>query len=121
MKNIIMIDTKPYNTGSHYQTLMKITLIIVLFMATLQLHLTAQSFEYTKPSWWIGAAAGANLNFNRGSTQELNAEFTSPVAFHNGFGAGLFLAPLVEYQAPGSMFGFGFQAGYDSRKANSIR
>ncbi|MFZ1514099.1 MAG: OmpA family protein [Saprospiraceae bacterium] len=116
MKNNIFKDSKQFKFRSYYQNLLKSIVMIALFMTAMQFQLTAQTFEYTKPSWWIGASAGANLNFNRGSTQELNAEFTSPVAFHNGFGAGLFLAPLVEYQAPGSMFGFGFQAGYDSRK-----
>jgi hypothetical protein len=43
-------------------------------------------------------AGGANFNFYRGSTQQLNASFTSPKTFHDGFGAGLFIAPLLEYR-----------------------
>jgi hypothetical protein len=38
-----------------------------------------------KPSWYFGVAGGANFNFYRGSTQQMNASFTSPKRF-NGFG-----------------------------------
>jgi predicted porin len=41
--------------------------------------------KYSKPSWF-GVAGGANFNFYRGSTQQMNASFTSPKTFHNGFG-----------------------------------
>jgi outer membrane protein OmpA-like peptidoglycan-associated protein len=74
------------------------------------------TIKYSNPSWWFGAAAGANFNFYRGSTQELNSTFSVPAVFHNGFGIGLFAAPLVEYYRPGTMLGFMLQAGYDSRK-----
>jgi hypothetical protein len=30
-------------------------------------------------------AGGANFNFYRGSTQQMNASFTSPKTFHDGF------------------------------------
>lgn len=76
----------------------------------------AQEVQYSNPSWWFGAAAGANFNFYRGSTQVLNESFTPPTAFHDGFGAGLYLAPLLEYHRPDSYLGFMFQAGYDSRR-----
>jgi outer membrane protein OmpA-like peptidoglycan-associated protein len=92
------------------------------FILTVSLCLTtltsvqAQDVQYSNPSWWFGAAAGANFNFYRGSTQNLNQNFTPPTAFHDGFGAGLYLAPLLEYHRPNSYWGFMFQAGYDSRK-----
>jgi len=76
----------------------------------------AQTVKYTKPSWFFGVAGGANFNFYRGSTQQMNASFTSPVAFHDGFGAGLFIAPLLEYRPADSRWGVMLQAGYDSRK-----
>lgn len=76
----------------------------------------AQEEQYSKHNWMFGLAAGANFNFYRGSTQQLNADFTPPTAFHNGEGAGLFLAPSIEYHNPTSRFGFQLQAGYDSRK-----
>jgi len=74
------------------------------------------TIKYSNPSWWFGAAAGANFNFYRGSTQQLNSTFMVPAVFHNGNGIGLFAAPLVEFHKPGKMLGFMLQAGYDSRK-----
>jgi hypothetical protein len=41
--------------------------------------------KYSKPSWYFGVAGGANFNFYRGSTQQMNASFTSPKT-HNGLG-----------------------------------
>ncbi|MBG6111590.1 outer membrane protein OmpA-like peptidoglycan-associated protein/opacity protein-like surface antigen [Flavobacterium sp. CG_23.5] len=76
----------------------------------------AQAIKYTKPSWFFGVAGGANFNFYRGSTQQMNADFKSPVAFHDGFGTGLYIAPLLEFHRPESRWGFMLQAGYDSRK-----
>lgn len=75
-----------------------------------------QAIKYAKPSWYFGVAGGANFNFYRGSTQQMNASFTSPVAFHDGFGAGLFIAPLLEYRPADSRWGVMLQAGYDNRK-----
>ena len=78
----------------------------------------AQAIKYTKPSWFFGVAGGANFNFYRGSTQQMNADFKSPVAFHDGFGTGLYIAPLLEFHRPESRWGFMLQAGYDSRKGS---
>ncbi|MDI1304517.1 MAG: outer membrane beta-barrel protein [bacterium] len=77
-----------------------------------------QVIKYTKPSWYFGVAGGANFNFYRGSTQQLNAGFTSPTAFHNGNGVGLFIAPLLEYRPADSRWGVMLQAGYDNRKGS---
>lgn len=74
-----------------------------------------QEVKFTQPSWWFGAAAGANFNFFRGSTQELNAAYTVPTTFHDGNGIGLYLAPLLEFHRPDSRWGFMFQAGFDGR------
>jgi len=74
--------------------------------------------KYTKPSWWFGAAAGANINFYDGSTYKLNSDFTPPATFHKGMGVGLYLAPLIEYHRPESRWGFMLQAGYDSRRGS---
>jgi hypothetical protein len=71
----------------------------------------------TKPSWYFGVAGGANFNFYRGSTQQMNASFTSPKTFHDGFGR-LFIAPLLEYRPADSRWGVMLQAGYDSRKGD---
>jgi outer membrane protein OmpA-like peptidoglycan-associated protein len=69
-----------------------------------------------QPVWWFGAAAAGNLNFYWGTTQQLNDEFSTPAAFHKGIGAGLYLAPLIEYR-PGPMWGGILQIGYDDRRA----
>lgn len=97
----------------------QIKLLIFGFATLLSLSfIKAQTLDsnYSRPSWYIGLAGGANLNFYEGSTQELNADFTTPTAFHQGKGAGLFLAPLVEYRNPNNRFGLILQAGYDNRK-----
>jgi outer membrane protein OmpA-like peptidoglycan-associated protein len=94
-------------------------LLIIGFAAILSLsflNAQTQDSNYSKPSWYFGIAGGANFNFYEGSTQELNADFTSPTAFRQGKGAGLFLAPMVEYSNPNNRFGLILQAGYDNRK-----
>lgn len=75
-----------------------------------------QELKYAKPSWFFGVAGGANFNFYRGSTNQLNASFTPPATFHDGDGVGLFVAPLLEYRPANSKWGVMLQAGYDSRK-----
>lgn len=69
------------------------------------------------PVWWFGGAAAANLNFYWGTTQQLNDGFATPTAFHKGFGAGLYLAPLLEYR-PDPMWGGILQIGYDDRRGS---
>ena len=39
-----------------------------------------QPAKYTLPSWWFGAAAGANFNYYRGTTQQLTTDFIVPTA-----------------------------------------
>jgi outer membrane protein OmpA-like peptidoglycan-associated protein len=101
---------------SHYNLLIRSLILSALILTGIQATLQAQEVQYTKPSWWIGAAAGANINFYRGSTQELNSDITVPTTFHNGSGVGLYVAPLIEYRPADSRFGIMLQAGYDSRK-----
>jgi outer membrane protein OmpA-like peptidoglycan-associated protein len=100
----------------HYSLIIKSFFISAFILTGIQSSLQAQEAQYTKPSWWFGAAAGANFNFFHGSTQQLNADLTVPTAFHDGNGIGLYLAPLVEFHRPDSRLGFMFQAGYDSRR-----
>jgi outer membrane protein OmpA-like peptidoglycan-associated protein len=105
------------------EKLIKSLVVGTLIFTNLSNTLQAQEPAYTRPSWWFGAAAGANFNFYRGSTQKLNEDLTVPTAFHSGNGVGLYLAPLVEYHKPLSMWGAMFQAGYDGRsgKFNEIK
>lgn len=97
--------------------------LFLLTFAWLSIETPVQAQEtptvtYTKPSWFFGVAGGANFNFYRGSTRQLNAAFTPPVTFHDGDGTGLFVAPLLEFHRPDSRWGFMLQAGYDSRKGS---
>ena len=64
-------------------------------MTFIQNPLQAQD-QYTTPSLWIGAAAGVNMNFYSGTTQQLNSDLMVPKAFHDGNGVGLYAAPLIE-------------------------
>ncbi|MEB2774541.1 OmpA family protein [Algoriphagus sp. D3-2-R+10] len=82
-----------------------------------QFTLQAQEVQYSRPAWKFGAAAGANLNFNQGLTQQLNSSLTVPAGFNHGNGVGLFLGPVIEYHRPGSRFGMMLQGGFDSRKS----
>ncbi len=107
--------------GSHkvwfsYSLTIKSFLISAFIMAGVYMPLGAQEAQFTRPSWWFGAAAGANFNFYEGSTMELNSELTVPTVFHKGNGIGLYIAPLVEYYKPDTRLGLMLQAGYDSRK-----
>ncbi len=96
---------------------LKSIILIALVWFNIQTPVQAQEIKYTKPSWWFGVAGGANFNFYRGSTNQLNADLTPPVTFHDGKGVGLFIAPLMEFHRPDSRWGFMLQAGYDNRKA----
>jgi outer membrane protein OmpA-like peptidoglycan-associated protein len=103
---------------SPYSLPIKSLILSTLILTGIQATLQAQVDQFTKPSWWFGAAAGANFNFYRGTTQQLNSDLTVPVAFHHGNGVGLYLAPLVEFHRPDSRWGAMLQAGYDSRKGS---
>jgi outer membrane protein OmpA-like peptidoglycan-associated protein len=97
---------------------LKSLLLLTLLWLTIQTPIQGQEINYTKPSWYFGVAAATNYSFYRGSTHQLNSNLTPPVTFHNGEGAGLYLAPVIEYYKPNTRLGFMFQAGYDSRKGS---
>nr|MBA3705808.1 flagellar motor protein MotB [Bacteroidota bacterium] len=101
---------------SPYNKIIKNIFFSTIILTGVQSSLQAQKVEYTKPSLWVGAAGGANFNFYRGSTQHLNSDLTVPTAFHDGFGVGLYAAPLLEFHRPDSRWGVMLQAGYDNRK-----
>jgi hypothetical protein len=96
----------------------KSSVLIVLIIFCIQRPLQAQRFHESKHSWWFGIAAAANLNFYRGSTQELNSSIIAPVAFHNGIGGGLNLASMAEFHIPFSSLGIMLQSGYDNRSSS---
>ena len=99
-----------------YSLIIRSLIFSALILTGIHAPLQAQEAQYTKPSWWFGVAGGANFNFYRGTTQELNADLTVPAALHHGNGVGLYLAPLVEFHRPDSRLGVMLQAGYDNRK-----
>lgn len=98
-----------------YIYILKRAVLFVLIATGLQTPLVAQTPTYTQPSWWFGAAAGANFNFYTGSAQNLNSNLTVPKSFQDGKGIGLFVAPLIEFHRPTSNWGVMLQVGYDNR------
>lgn len=101
-----------------YALSVKSVLLCGLLLLGIQSHVQAQtdSIQYTQPSWFFGVAAGGNINFYRGSTQNLTDGLSVPTTFHDGSGVGLFVAPLIEYRPENSRWGIMLQAGYDSRR-----
>src|ERR1035438_6155650 len=94
---------------------LKSVILSTLILTGINSSIMSQVTLDTKHSWWFGTAVGVNIDFYRGSTQELNSVLISPVAFHNGIGEGLYFAPLAEFHSPGSRLGIMLQAGYDGR------
>ncbi len=120
MKSIIKYKCLPVISRYFHHVTFKIASLSIVMCAMIMSFspLQAQAVQYTQPSWWFGVAGGANLNFYRGSTQQLNDSFTAPVAFDEGNGVSLYLAPLMEYHAPGTGLGFMLQLGYDGRSSS---
>lgn len=115
MQNKIQAIKKIHSSAYALRMIQKAVVLSALLLVAFQADLRAQETNFTKPSWWFGAAAGANFNFYTGSTQQLNYDFRAPLAFHEGKSAALYIAPLVEYHNPASIWGVGLQVGYDSR------
>lgn len=119
LKTIFKIGSR--KMWSTYNLTIKSLIISTFLLTGIHSTLLAQDVkevQFTRPSWWFGAAAGANFNFYRGSTQELNSELNVPATFHDGFGTGLYIAPMVEYHRPDTRLGIMLQAGYDNRKGS---
>ncbi len=115
MKNQLNTLMRPHISWSSNSIITHLFLLlcIVLGVSTAAI---AQNSQYERPSWRFGMAAGANFNFYQGTTQQLNGNQMAPQAFGHGDGVGLFLAPVIEFHRPGSVFGFMLQAGLDSRR-----
>jgi outer membrane protein OmpA-like peptidoglycan-associated protein len=118
MKTLAIINKGSRVAWSPYGLAIKSLIGGALILTGLQSTLQAQEVQFSKPSWYFGVAGGANVNFLRGTTQELNSELTVPAAFHDGNGVGLYVAPLIEYHRPDTRLGLMLQVGYDSRKGS---
>ncbi|MBK8450075.1 MAG: outer membrane beta-barrel protein [Saprospiraceae bacterium] len=118
MKSKIYFSKNVHLIGTLKHRVLNSVFLLFILIAGISVSSVAQEAQYTRPSWWFGAAAGANFNFYQGSTQKLNADFSAPVAFHEGNSVSLFAAPTIEFYMPGSGLGFMLQAGYDSRKGS---
>ena len=70
----------PRMAWSPYSLTLRNLIFSALILTGIQAPLQAQEAQYTKPTWWIGGAVGANFNFYRGTTQELNTDLTIPAA-----------------------------------------
>jgi outer membrane protein OmpA-like peptidoglycan-associated protein len=119
MKAISNLIKRSHKAWSPYSLPVKGLILSALIFTGIQTTIQAQQANdtlYTRPSWWFGVAGAGNVNFYRGSTQEINSELIVPAAFHDGKGVGLYLAPLVEYHKPDKMLGLMLQVGYDNRK-----
>lgn len=80
----------------------KSVILCFVFLSATSAPVNAQVTPAAKHLWSFGIVTGTNVNFYRSSTQELNSTFSTPVVFDNGKGAGLFLAPVIEFHQPGS-------------------
>ncbi len=118
MKIFIKINKESRLARFPFKHALKSLIAGALIFSAAQTQVQAQEAQFTKPSWWFGAAGGVNLNFYRGTTQEVNADLTVPTAFHDGKGFGLYAAPVMEFHPADSRLGFMLQAGYDSRKGS---
>jgi outer membrane protein OmpA-like peptidoglycan-associated protein len=122
MKDQINIINGSRSAWSYFNLLYKSTIFSALILSGIQANSQVtpppQADQYTKPVWFVGVAAGANFNFYRGTTQDLNSDLIVPAAFRHGDGVGAFIAPLVEYHHPDSIWGIMLQAGYDSRRGS---
>lgn len=115
MKTINNLKEQPRIARTPYSPIITSLSLAAFMLVGLYAPLQAQNVEYTNPSWWFGVAAGANVNFYRGTTQELNNDLTAPTAFRHGNGISLYVAPVLEFHRPDSKWGVMLQAGYDGR------
>jgi outer membrane protein OmpA-like peptidoglycan-associated protein len=118
MKLLNLNKMKSHRIRSTQNLILTSVFIFAFVSSVFNSKLYAQDEQFTRPSWWFGVAGAANFNFYRGSTQNLNADFTAPVAFHDGSSVSLYLAPLVEYHPFGSSLGINLQVGYDNRSSS---
>jgi outer membrane protein OmpA-like peptidoglycan-associated protein len=85
--------------------------VILLFANTISY---TQSVERVTPKWWIGLSGAANINYYRGTTQQLNQSLTVPTAFHQGKTVRPYGSILLEYR-PNKVVGLMLNTAFDNR------
>jgi len=88
------------------------TLVVILLLANTSSY--TQSFERVTPKWWIGLSGAANINYYRGTTQQLNQSLTVPTAFHQGKTVRPYGSILLEYR-PNKVVGLMLNTAFDNR------
>ena len=91
--------------------------ILIAALALLPGSSRAQEARRLQPRWWFGGSLGLNLNFYSPEITNINETVTSPAPFTDGSGAGLFLAPMVEYRHD-PVWGGMAALGFDSRSGS---
>lgn len=94
------------------RSIQKIATFIILVFASGATF--AQSSERVVPKWWIGLSGAANINYYRGTTQQLSDALTVPTAFHKGKAVRPYGSILFEYR-PNKVFGLMLNGAFDNR------
>ena len=90
------------------------TAVILMFLGITSY---AQTQVRVTPKWWIGLSGAANINYYRGTTQQLSQDLTVPTAFHDGNTVRPYGSMLLEYR-PNKVFGLMLNAAFDNRGGN---
>lgn len=88
--------------------------IQLLCFVFLSIGAEAQSINRSSPKWWFGISGAANMNYYRGNTQVLNAEWTTPATFHKGQSVRPYASVLSEYRI-NRYWGIMLNAAFDNR------
>jgi outer membrane protein OmpA-like peptidoglycan-associated protein len=88
------------------------TLVVILLFANTISY--TQSVERVTPKWWIGLSGAANINYYRGTTQQLNQSLIVPTAFHQGKTVRPYGSILLEYR-PNKVVGLMLNTAFDNR------
>ena len=94
-------------------SIQKIATIVAILLLT-NLTSFTQSVERVTPKWWIGLSGAANINYYRGTTQQLNQTLTVPTAFHQGKTIRPYGSILLEYR-PNKVVGLMLNTAFDNR------
>lgn len=97
----------------NYTTKKRLAIQLLLFIF-MSVSAHAQETERINPKWWFGISGAANMNYYRGTTQQLNSEWTVPTAFHKGASVRPYASILTEYR-PNKYWGLMLNAAFDNR------